>query len=284
MVETNPGLIVAAGQVTFDAEGNDNPDSIYYSRVAHKPPGISGVTIGRGYDLGHRGSRDIIEKELTDAGIDLDAFSGAIGLQGNEAQSWLNANKDQLPELTYDQQKKLFEYTYSSMEATVKRICNKSDVVAKYGGTDFDTLNNAILQIVVDMTFRGDYTPASRRKVQTLIANNDFDGFFKAMSDQAYWSNVPSDRFKRRVQFLDEAKQDARATTTPAAKTQQAAAPQQPAASKPATYVVQSGESLSVLAAKFNTTIDALKAANTSKLKRWGSVEGFNAGEEIDIP
>jgi len=283
MVETNPGLIVAAGQVTFDAEGNDNPDSIYYSRVAHKPPGISGVTIGRGYDLGHRGSRETIVQELTGAGIDLDAFSGAIGLQGNEAQSWLNANKETLPELTYDQQKKLFEFSYNSMEATVRRICNKSDVVAKYGATDFDTLNSAILEIAVDMCFRGDYTPNSRKRVQPCIADNDFEGFFKVISDQAYWSNVPNDRFKRRVQFLNDHRHGEK-PAQPAAATQAKATEAPTASSEPQHYEVQSGESLSVLAQKFNTTIDALKAANTAKLKRWGSVEGFNAGEQIVIP
>lgn len=50
------------------------------------------------------------------------------------------------------------------------------------------------------------------------------------------------------------------------------------------TYVVKSGETLTALAAKFETTIDELKAANQSKLKKWGAVEGFNAGEEITIP
>lgn len=49
-------------------------------------------------------------------------------------------------------------------------------------------------------------------------------------------------------------------------------------------YVVQSGESLSTLAQKFNVTVEALKAANESKLQTWGSVQGFNAGEEIEIP
>jgi uncharacterized protein (TIGR02594 family) len=49
-------------------------------------------------------------------------------------------------------------------------------------------------------------------------------------------------------------------------------------------YVVKSGESLIKLSQKFSVSIDALKAANQSKLKRWGSVEGFNAGETITVP
>lgn len=50
------------------------------------------------------------------------------------------------------------------------------------------------------------------------------------------------------------------------------------------TYVVQSGESLGILAKKLNTTIDALKAVNQDKLKTWGSVQGFEAGATINVP
>lgn len=50
------------------------------------------------------------------------------------------------------------------------------------------------------------------------------------------------------------------------------------------TYVVLPGEGLGVLAQKHNTTIEALRQANADKLKRWGNVEGFNAGETIVIP
>ena len=48
-------LIVESGQVTFDAEGNDIESSRYFSRVIHWPGNTeSGVTIGRGYDMGNR--------------------------------------------------------------------------------------------------------------------------------------------------------------------------------------------------------------------------------------
>jgi hypothetical protein len=50
------------------------------------------------------------------------------------------------------------------------------------------------------------------------------------------------------------------------------------------THTVESGETLGSLAKKFGTSTDALKAANADKLKKWGSVEGFNAGETITIP
>lgn len=53
---------------------------------------------------------------------------------------------------------------------------------------------------------------------------------------------------------------------------------------QPKTYRVQSGETLSVISRKFGISIDALKNANTSQLRRWGTVEGFAAGALITIP
>lgn len=45
-------LTVKEGQVTFNAEGNDIQHSIFFSRHIHWPGGKSGVTLGRGYDMG----------------------------------------------------------------------------------------------------------------------------------------------------------------------------------------------------------------------------------------
>ncbi len=63
------------GLLTFRAEGNNIPGSLYYSRKIHWP-GISsrchaygsGVTIGRGHDLKYRSTTGII-RDLTSAGI-----------------------------------------------------------------------------------------------------------------------------------------------------------------------------------------------------------------------
>lgn len=54
------------------------------------------------------------------------------------------------------------------------------------------------------------------------------------------------------------------------------------------TYTVKPGESLTAIAAKLHTTVDALKAANAAKLKTFpskhGPVQCFNAGEVITVP
>ncbi|EKY3242707.1 pesticin C-terminus-like muramidase [Cronobacter dublinensis] len=53
-------LTVPFGQLTFDSEGSDIEDSLYFSRRPHVPNnkstviGRSGVTFGRGLDLGQQ--------------------------------------------------------------------------------------------------------------------------------------------------------------------------------------------------------------------------------------
>lgn len=50
------------------------------------------------------------------------------------------------------------------------------------------------------------------------------------------------------------------------------------------TYVVLRGEGLNRIAQKLGVTVDAVVEANRDKLKTWGNVQGFNAGETIIVP
>ncbi|WP_421203559.1 hypothetical protein [Aeromonas sp. 602658] len=61
-------FIVTKGQLTFDEEGNDVENSTYFSRKIHWPGNSeSGVTIGRGYDIGSRSKEDVY-RDLSDSG------------------------------------------------------------------------------------------------------------------------------------------------------------------------------------------------------------------------
>lgn len=87
-------LRVPRGQAVFDAEGNDDPASRYYSRRPHVPDGNSGLTIGRGYDLRERTAASVIA-DLTAAGLtDAQArlYAGGVGLQGQRARDYVAAN------------------------------------------------------------------------------------------------------------------------------------------------------------------------------------------------
>ncbi|MBO9698565.1 MAG: DUF4157 domain-containing protein [Sporocytophaga sp.] len=285
----NDPLKVDKGQITFDAEGNNDSQSRYYSRRAHWPGGPSGVTIGRGYDLAHRGSKQTIKDEFTSVGIDFSKFSGAVGLQGEEAQDWLKDNKDSLPEISLEQQEKLFNLSYASIEKDVKRISTKADVVEKYGEVNFDTLDPTIRDIIVDLRFRGDYYGETRKYVQEPMAKNDLQALYKVMKDKTKWKSVPEDRFNRRVKAIEAAlgiNGNANKTT-----------PAGPAATPVSSgnqvgdgeYIVKSGESLEVIAAKFKTDEATIKNLNKDKLKQWPTksgkvVEGFAAGDKIKVP
>lgn len=196
---------VARGQITFDAEGVEDQASRFHSRRLHWPEGASGVTIGRGYDMKQRSQAEV-RADLIAAGIEesrADQLAKGARLSGQDAKQFVQDNRG--IEITPTEQKRLFEQTYAVMEADVRRIVSKPDVVEAYGETDWEKLNPAIRDVVVDLRFRGDYSPATRKLIQSLVAANDLQGLIKAMGDPGKWKNVPFDRFRRRLNFLREA-------------------------------------------------------------------------------
>ena len=102
----NDPFIVPYGQLTFDAEGLEKRGP-FFSRKAHVPGAFSGVTIGRGYDMGSRSASEIIA-DLTAAGIDqatAERFSEARGLKGSKAKIFVKQKKLDQIEITPEQQK-----------------------------------------------------------------------------------------------------------------------------------------------------------------------------------
>jgi hypothetical protein len=202
------------GQVTFDSEGQEGGK--YHSRVLHVPGDSSGLTIGRGYDMRSKLAATIVS-DLTAAGVSLEdakTLSAAAGLSGADAKKYIADHKLENFEISELAQKTLFASTYKAEAGEAKRIAQKSDVTTKYGACDWDKLDPAIQDIVVDLKYRGDYTGTSRAFLQKAIVDNDLEAFAKAVNNPANWSNVPKDRFDRRKAFLDAAvaekkKQDA---------------------------------------------------------------------------
>jgi hypothetical protein len=197
-------LVVSKGQLTFDAEGNDIGNSRWFSRHIHWPGGASGITIGRGYDLGqqHNASRD-----LQDINLPEPLFSWLVqsaGLSGGDANSrFSNANNEIRQQvITRKQQHDLFEKVYTFYESEVIRISNSASNIRDYGRVDWSTTDQKIKDIFVDLRYRGDYTVSHREDVQQYLVDNDLDGLRNAISDRNIWRNVPTDRFQRRVDYL----------------------------------------------------------------------------------
>lgn len=205
-------LTVPKGQLTFDAEGNDNKDSLYFSRHIHWPGGVSGVTIGRGYDLGQQNdpSSDFDSIELNQPLNNW--LVESKGLSGQDAKNRYKSadNSIRSYEITRKQQYDLFVITYNRLEADVKRICQKVDTIRMYHPNPNATPEQAwndipekIKEVLVDLRYRGDYTPHARSLIQRYAYSGDLSLFGTVLSNKTMWPNVPQDRFLRRVRFYE---------------------------------------------------------------------------------
>jgi hypothetical protein len=198
---------VPRGQLTFDAEGMEKPGSPWHSRVPHVPGRWSGVTIGRGYDMSQR-SREGISTDLLQAEVPAsiaNRLAGCSGYKGQRAKDYLDEQNLHDLSITSEQQFHLFLDTYAELAGDVLRICTKADVVAKYGATDWDNLDPILRDIVIDLRYRGDYTPASRNLVQPILVANSRRRMESLMANEEYWRdrfNVPRDRFERRRKYI----------------------------------------------------------------------------------
>ena len=196
-------MTITKGLLTYKAEGQEG--GIFHSRKLHVPSDNSGLTIGRGYDMKGKESYDII-KDLTDAGLShphSKLLSTASGLFGDNAKKFIAENHGlDIFTISIEQQEELFRISYAEMEADVMRICNKADCVEAYGAVDWNKLDPDIKEVIIDLRFRGDYHPTSRRLIQKYVSKNNLGMFTKNLCDRELWENVPEDRFNRRAEFL----------------------------------------------------------------------------------
>ncbi len=192
------------GIVTFEAEGMEGGP--YHSRILHVPGSWSGLTIGRGYDMGMKSAAKIT-RDLVSVGLKAKqaaVLAKANGMKGEVAKQFI-IDKDLLDfQITPEQQKDLFLITYQDEEKVAKAVCKRKAVVDEYGECDWDKLNDKIKQMVVDLKYRGDYTRRSRKFLQSHIVANDLEKFKKEMLDKSNWKSVPKDRFERRKAFLEK--------------------------------------------------------------------------------
>lgn len=201
----SPALKVKAGQITFDAEGNEG--RYLFSRVMHKPPGAaSGVTIGRGYDMGSRSQKEVFQ-DLTRAGVpeaDAAIISEGAGRKGIAAERFLKSVDS--PVISPEAQRKLFEeVSYPRYVDTTKRVLLKLDGMSE---ERWNSLPQSMRDLLVDFTYRGDL-PKALGRVAEAVVGGDTGKFRAAISDEAFWRTgkgaVPLDRYKRRIAHLGRA-------------------------------------------------------------------------------
>lgn len=161
-------LTVPKGQLTFDAEGSDVENSIFFSRVVHWPGNsASGVTIGRGYDLGNR-SKIEVYNDLVDSGVPGDVamvISNGAGIKGAEASRFVVENKSRTL-ITRKAQHKLFikiypDYVHRAKlnyeRWTTSYHINAANIngVSIFNKTNWDMLDEKIKDVIVDLVYQG---------------------------------------------------------------------------------------------------------------------------------
>ncbi|MFY0666388.1 MAG: hypothetical protein JXQ97_17350 [Natronospirillum sp.] len=221
-------LIVPEGQFTFNVEGDDNPRSDYFSRVAHATIGASGITIGRGYDLyqqylRHSRNSDKVVEDLTAAGISqelIELLRSAVTLQGDPARAFYRHNRELLQEhvITRKQQYDLYNRIYSAYKVIAKRRFNLVLPTDSY-----DALSEITQTVLIDMNYRGDFRRLNINEDREYFwdrelaenfgaavrSNNPerLAGHFREFKDlwkkSEFWQ-VPRERAAERIWFLEQ--------------------------------------------------------------------------------
>ncbi len=199
-------LQVSQGQVTFDAEGNDDRSSPYFSRVVQWPGNdASGVTLGRGYDMGNRTEAEVTA-DLTAAGVPADKakeFAKGAGPanKGVKAGQFVKDNKTKLGELSLQAQKSLFERTYpkyvEAARTNYERWTTGSDGKSLAGKVEWEKLDPAIRDILVDFVYQG-FTKGPNPMVKGM--KNDFDELINYIQNSSELSQYEAGR--KRVVYL----------------------------------------------------------------------------------
>ncbi|WP_425628420.1 pesticin C-terminus-like muramidase [Vibrio neptunius] len=229
-------LNVPKGQLTFDSEGNDIDSSPYFTRVPHLPHndgtviGDSGITFGRGLDIGKRTSNEI-EQLFANIAKHCKPISGRLlkWLKNGagktkraafEHYKQLNASvpiEEQI--LTRKQQHFLFLEIYPWYESETKRLVTKADVRAAYDQEHiivWEELPENVRDVLVDLTYRGDNTGSDDPKGSTRAwfipalaydTENNLTGtsssFYRVMRSNKWLErDVDINRFEKRREHL----------------------------------------------------------------------------------
>jgi len=154
--QKNPATL-NEGRLTYDAEGNDIPNSPYFSRAIHWPGNdLSGVTLGRGYDMGSRSESEIYNHMIS-AGVgtvQARNISAANGLKGTSARGFVTENKENIGAITVEQQIILFNLIYPEY---VRRAKENYDhwTAEEPTRVDWNNLDQVIRDVLVDFVYQG---------------------------------------------------------------------------------------------------------------------------------
>lgn len=191
-------LKVDKGQLTFDAEGNDNDKSYYFSRKIHWPGDKSGVTIGRGYDMGSRKEKEVYGDLLASGVLEDHAvlLAKGAGLKGEDAEKFVAKNKSTIPSITREAQKNLFSMMYEKYETAAEKNYSMG-IDKKDGVTAWKNLSLAIRDVAVDFVYQQGSMYFSQIEA---VSKNDIKTLQKSILDDPRTNRYEIGR--RRIDYL----------------------------------------------------------------------------------
>lgn len=206
-VRTPGSLHVRQGQITFDAEGHDYITAIppfrshrtpYFSRILQWPGGNSGVTLGRGYDMGSR-SRGEVFATLRRAGIEeyqAVICSKAAGLKGNQAKQFVAVFGPMVGEITHQQQISLFGIAYQKKLSEAKSSYYRHTETNK-DAPQWEELDTKIRDVVVDIFYQGVH---DKNTLFSIVLKNNKQELASYIQQDSKYMRFEKDR--KRIGYL----------------------------------------------------------------------------------
>lgn len=198
---------IPTGEYTYVVEGHEDETS-----VLHFPEFESGVTIGKGYDMGSRRSSDIYSDMISIGMKREDALivSQASGLHHAEARNFTKDNKNKIARIDKSQKIKLFNKIWPDYITDAKRLYTKlvpndikeSDINKSsktnlvWKKTKWDELQDRIQDMLVDLRYQGKL----RGKIAKVASKNDAEYLAKFIENNS--DLQPFERARRRADYL----------------------------------------------------------------------------------
>lgn len=184
-LELVPGELLAAG------EGNDAETShVHWPNTT-----ASGVTLGKGYDIGSRTAAEVIA-DLTAAGMSQDqatTISGGAGLTGQAAGTWVTENRDAVGEIALNVQYRLLSSMMTNYTDLARNQATSTETLSNNNnarsrevrdgveaGTyvmsdaQWDNLHPAMVEFITDLRYQGGYYGWDRiAQINQRLIEND---------------------------------------------------------------------------------------------------------------
>ncbi len=236
-------ISLEAGSLALYGEGNMSA-----IRSIHWPGGISGVTLGKGYDMGARSEESIVSA-LTNAGVSEEQatkISKAAKLKGEDANKFVIDNKTAIGTISEEAVLKLFQAEWPKMREQAKSVATntkadsnnsnargreiKDDVEAGtyvMSSQEWDSMHPALIDFITDLKFHGGYYLYDRvaainkavkthpndqlgqlKAVRELFTNGYIETYTEALGFTKYKTEATETFYGKEVQMKDKFRRD----------------------------------------------------------------------------